>query len=375
MRVLQVYRDHFLQLPGGIERHVYDLSRGLSNDYAVDMLCAGRRRRTRIIREGGVRAIMAAEWGRIQGVPFCPTFPRTIRRGSYDVVHVHSPNPTGELGLLAARTDAARVATYHAESERAARFGLIYHRLLGRVLRSCDRILVSSQALAEVSPVVAQIAQETPEKLQVVPLGIDTDRFSPGPSATAQELRSQWGDRPVVLFVGRLRYYKGLPELIRAVGDMDVTLVVAGDGLEREQVVALGQKYLAERFVFLGDVEEDLLPDLYRAAEVFCLPSTSSAEAFGLAAVEAMASGVPVVTTEVGTATSIVNSHGETGIVVPPSDVPALREALEELLGDEERRRSFGQAGRRRAVETYSLPAMVRAVARIYEDILSPTKD
>jgi rhamnosyl/mannosyltransferase len=174
-----------------------------------------------------------------------------------------------------------------------------------------------------------------------------------------------------VLFVGRLRYYKGLHVLLDAMPRVEGTLVLAGDGPERASLEAQARELgLAEKVRFLGDVPEERKPALYRAADVFVLPAHLRAEAFGLSMAEALASGLPCVSTELGTGTSVVNQHGVTGLVVPPGDSAALAEALTTLLTDPQRRLAYGAAARRRAVELLSMDAMVDAVERVYREIL-----
>jgi rhamnosyl/mannosyltransferase len=117
-------------------------------------------------------------------------------------------------------------------------------------------------------------------------------------------------------------------------------------------------------------VDEPALPVYYQACDLFVLPACLRSEAFGLAQVEAMASGRPVVGTELGTGTSYVNRHGETGLVVPPRDPAALAEAVNQLLADDRRRQALGQAARSRAQAEFSLPVMVARVLAVYEEAL-----
>lgn len=369
MRILQVYRDYFTELPGGIERHVHDLAHGLNELGRVDVLASSRAPRARVLDDRGVTVRLVAEFGRVKGVAFCPSFPRTISKGGYDIVHIHSPNPPAEIALKLARVNGARIATYHADTDRGACVAPIYRALLHSALSSCDRVLVASTEIVASSPVLSRLDREGRDVLRVVPFGVDVDHFSPRRTETSDAFRSEWGS--AVLFVGRLRYYKGLPWLIEAMRAVDAKLVVAGDGPERERVVTTARRTLGERFVFLGQVPDDVLPDVYTACDLFCLPSTSKAEAFGIACLEAMASGKPVITTDVATATSIINVDGETGFVVAPRDAASLAWAIEKLLADAELRRRMGEAARRRVVERYDKRAMLARVAEIYTEALS----
>jgi rhamnosyl/mannosyltransferase len=133
----------------------------------------------------------------------------------------------------------------------------------------------------------------------------------------------------------------------------------------------MGKDFLGERFVHVYRAPDEELPDFYRAADVFCLPSTSSAEAFGISTLEAMACGLPVITTELGTGTSVVNVHERTGLVVPPRDVSNLTAAILRLLQDAELRTVFGRNARERAVAEYDVAAMFKRMATVYATLLS----
>jgi rhamnosyl/mannosyltransferase len=176
----------------------------------------------------------------------------------------------------------------------------------------------------------------------------------------------------LLLFVGALRYYKGLQYLIRAMARIPpANLLIVGSGPMRSEWEHLAdQVNVSERVHFLGHVDSTRLPICYQACDLFVLPSHMRAEAFGLAMVEAMASGRPVVSTELGTGTSYVNQHGHTGRVVKPADPEALATALGDLLHDASQRLAMGSAARARACAEFSLPVMVERVQNVYEQIL-----
>jgi glycosyltransferase involved in cell wall biosynthesis len=160
---------------------------------------------------------------------------------------------------------------------------------------------------------------------------------------------------PEVLFVGRLSAEKGILELVQAAEGMKLT--VAGDGPLRSRVPGA-----------LGLVPHHELPALYERASVVAVPSHR--EGFGVACAEAMAHGRPVVASAVGGLLDLV-VDGETGLLVPPRDVEALRAALERLLGDADLRRRLGDAGRARIRERFTWPPVTDATIRAYEDALA----
>ncbi len=127
---------------------------------------------------------------------------------------------------------------------------------------------------------------------------------------------------------------------------------------------------LGERVHFLGEPSDDELATLYRAADLFVLPSTNRAEMFGIVQIEAMASGLPVICTELGTGTSFVNRHGETGLVVPPNDPAALASAIVQILGNPVLARRMGEAGLARSAAEFSVEVMVRRTLNFYAEAL-----
>ncbi len=232
----------------------------------------------------------------------------------------------------------------------------------GALLRSVDTIMPTTARMIPASPFL----RHYPQKCHTVPLGIDLTAFEPGEASAraGAEIRARLGG-PLVLFVGRMMAYKGVDHLLRAMRDVRARLVVVGDGPDLPRVRALaGELGLGERVTFTGRVEPTEVVHWIAAADVGVLPSVQ--EAYGLSMVEMMAHGRPVVCTELGTGTTEINRDGETGLVVPPADPPALAAALNRLLGDEALRRRLGVRAREWANERFSLPAMLRAIHEVY---------
>ncbi|TET51155.1 MAG: glycosyltransferase, partial [Anaerolineales bacterium] len=251
--------------------------------------------------------------------------------------------------------------THHSDVVRQRGWLRLYGPMLRRVLRATDRIIATSPNYIETSPWLSPIR----EKCCVVPLGVDHARFTPAPVP--------FDGPPTLVFVGRLRYYKGIGTLLQALAMLpEVLLEIVGDGPMRNRWKRqVGELNLGSRVRFLGQVEDAALPELYRRAHVFVLPADARAEAFGQVLLEAMASGLACVTTDVGTGTSWVVEDGVTGLVVPPSDAERLTEALRQLMNDSERRLAMGRAGRVRVEERFTLARMVQGVQDAYEKALA----
>jgi rhamnosyl/mannosyltransferase len=152
----------------------------------------------------------------------------------------------------------------------------------------------------------------------------------------------------------------------------NVKYVIAGTGpLEAEWKGLARSSGAADRIFFAGEVADADLPLYYAACDLFVLPANARAEAFGTVIVEALAAGKPVISTEVGTGTSWVNVDGQTGLVVPPHDPPALAEAINQLLGDDRLRQRMGRAAQLRAYEEFTVERMVDRVYAEYERLVA----
>ena len=269
-----------------------------------------------------------------------------------DVVHLHYPF-YGTAGLIASlrRRGVIRrlVVTLHMDATAGGLLGFIFnfHRkfLQRRVLQAADALIVSSLDYARHSSFAPYASGST--QISEIPFGVDEQRFSPG----AQE-RLMFGipqDKQVVLFVGgmdRAHAFKGVDVLLRALARLPASVfgVLVGDGALRPSYETMASNLgIGDRVKFLGRVPYADLPKVYRSADVLAMPSISSAEAFGLVALEAQSCGVPVVATELPGVRTVVD-NGVTGLLVPPQDDVALAEKLEEILGNEFKRTEMGKA-------------------------------
>ena len=376
MRIVHIYKD-YPPILGGIENHVRLLSEAqAARGHQVTVLVtnpAGRP--TTVTQEGGVRVVRAARLGTVASTPLSLVLPQQLSRIHPDLVHLHFPYPVGEVSQWLLRRGRATVMTYHSDVVRQRNIMRFYGSVLARILAEVDAIIVGSPPMRESS-----YLQAYRDKLRLIPYGIPLARFCEPPSPEElTRLRRKYGDlfdrnrtsgESYLLFVGRLRYYKGLDNLIRALPHISARLLVVGIGPMEEEWKALAlDTGTGDKIIWLGEVPDADLPAFYHLADLFVLPASHASEAFGLVQLEAMAAGLPVICTELGTGTSYVNRSGLTGLVVPPADPVALRDAINRLIADPELRRSMGAAACIRASE-FDLDGMVDKVLALYDDVM-----
>ena len=355
---------------GGMERVVESLCRLNGNGIVHHALVVNAGRRTINETIDGVRVTRVGRMATAGSVPIAPGFPAALSGTRADAIVLHEPNPWALLSLAIARPRAPLAIWFHSEVVRPRlQYALFYHPIARAAYRVARRIVVSSPALAE----QAEALEPYRDRIAVIPFGIDAARWHPSPEirSRAAAIRARVGDRPLVLFAGRMVAYKGVDVLLRALADTSAAAVLVGDGpaLPGSQALAAALG-LDGRVTFAGEVPHDELAALYHACDMFVLPSVTRAEAFGYVQLEAMACGKPVISTWLPTGVPWVNRDGETGLTLPPGDVVALRDAIAALADDSELRARMGAAGRARVESEFSMEHMRAAVTALYRELL-----
>jgi len=298
-------------------------------------------------------------------------------RLAYQLVHSHYWLSVEAGEALAARWDVPHVAMFHTlgdvklrarASEREPVMRLEAER---RLVHSVDHLVVATQHERQL---LRQLYRVPPQKVSVIPLGVDLPQFAPRDAGEARAALGLPPDQHVVLAVGRLEPLKGFDILIRALAEMTerahtLLVIVGGDeraAAKRARLEAVAAEVdAAAQVLFTGPVPHERLATYYNAADVVAVPSFY--ESFGLVAVEAMASGVPVVASRVGGLTTTV-ADGRSGYLIPWRCPSPFAEKLDLLLGNAALRAALG-AGAARAMRAYAWPAVGREILALYTEL------
>ena len=263
---------------------------------------------------------------------------KVMAREKFDVLHFHEPLMPALPMTMLRMSMSANVGTFHAYAR--SNLGYYYGRpLLKPYLAYLHRGIAVSEPAKEF---VNRYFPGYP--LTVIPNGIDTDEYKPG-LAPIRHLRD---DRVNILFVGRLEKRKGLGDLLRAYRFMKQRvprsrLIVVGDGPLRNSVESYVARNRLADVVLAGYVPDSVKPRYYNTADIFCAPATG-AESFGIVLLEAMATGLPVVATEIPGYMSVLEP-GQDSLTVRPKGWAELGAALVILARDPELRRRLGTYG------------------------------
>lgn len=370
-RLLEVTKA-FYPVIGGVEKTVYDLATLAAAEFDVTVLAVSEDRTARHERYGGFDVVKVPKLAKVFSAPlslsYLSKFAELVCKA--DVVHLHSPYPLAELALRLHPVRARVAVTYHFDIVRQKTIEPLYAPLLHYTLRRADRIIATNPNSRATSPFLRRYD----EKVTVIPsCGVDPESYAltPMQRAAAEQLRGRHS-RPLVLFVGRLVYYKGAEYLVRAMSDISADLVMVGSGPLEPSLKTLARELGAEdRIQFLPHIPRDELLQLFHACDLFVLPSVAKSEGFGLVLLEAMACAKPMVTTELGTGTSWINQHGETGFVVPPRDPSALAQAIRRLVSDELLRREMGKAAYDRVCRAFTRSGFGDSHIRLFKELLA----
>jgi rhamnosyl/mannosyltransferase len=370
LRALHVYRTYFPDPPGGLQEAVRQIALA-SLDHGIDSTIFTlsptpyprelRLPEARVIRRKSWAAPASCDFG---GVSAFSDFMALSREA--DVIHYFFPWPFADILRSVARRERPEVLTYVSDIVRQRWLGKAYAPLMWRTLRAMRIIVATSPAYARTSRVLSDPSIR--DKVRIVPLGIDERSCPKSGDERIFERLGIDGGAPFFLFVGVLRYYKGLDFLIRAAGQVKAGIVIAGSGPEAERLRRLRDETGADNVNFAGQVSDPEKVALLQRCRALVLPSHLRSEAYGMVLVEAAMFGRPLISCEIGTGTSFVNAHGVSGLVVPPENPAALGEAMNTLLSEEALARSMGRAARARYERLFSGPALGKAYADIFRE-------
>ncbi len=373
--------------PGGIETHTRTLVQAQAalgadvrvlvvNHAAPDGRDATFDRFTRtpnsVETDGPVRIYRAGRLGCIAKVdvtPRLPTMLRELLRDPPDVWHMHAPNVTMMLAVMANPRLRPLVVTHHSDIVRQRVLKYAVRPLEHAVYRRAARLLSDSPPYIDGS----EVLQKFRSKVEALPLGLDLTPFlRPSPAAVDQAERTRKRyPGPVWLTVGRLVYYKALDVALRALKDVPGTLVVMGTGpMEAAWRRLADELGVADRVDWRGRTSDDELVGAYHAATALWFPSNARSEGFGLVQVEAMASGCPVVNTAIPhSGVPWVCPDGVAGLTVPVNDPAAFAAAARRLVDDPALRAGLSAAAREQAVARFDHLVMAEQSLAIYERV------
>ncbi len=365
-KVLQI-TNHFFPNIGGIEQTSRDIVNGLSRkDFEIKTICFNETaerdglscRRRETVRDiiDGKEIIRCGCIAKVASQAISLTFSRELRRviQEYepDIVIFNYPNPFAAHYLLKYRKRSFKlILWWHLDITRQKILGKLFHRQNIRLLERADVIAATSPNYVDGSPYLSKFR----DKCRIIPSCINTKRFSSADIEKAELIRQENIGKTICFGIGRHVPYKGYKYLIDAAKYLDESfkIYIGGSGPLTDELKEQAKELT--NVVFLGRISDSELTAYLTACDIFCFPSVTKNEAFGLALAEGMYFGKPAVTFTIpGSGVNYVNLDGVTGIECPNGDSKAYAEALKKLASDPELRGKYGKAARQRVLENFT---------------------
>jgi glycosyltransferase involved in cell wall biosynthesis len=358
---------------GGIESVTVSLAKGAVNEgYAVSVVCFEKTAASNQKIIDGVQVIRVPIGILLASQPLGVKyfFQCLAAAKKADLVHLHVPNMLGALCALFIPAKVKLLVHWHSDVINKGFLGKILRPLESALLRRANCIVATSQIYADASETLASFQN----KITVVPIGVSDAKHYCDGSQLPPVLEAQISGRQIVLTVGRLVPYKGFNVLIEAAqhfSESSVVIIVGGGPLQSELQQAIEHNGVNDRVILAGRLSDALLHKLFERATLYCLPSISRAEAFGVVLLEAMAYGLPIVASDIsGSGVPWVNQHGLSGFNVPVGNPKALANSCNQILTSEELRRTLSQGARERFRAEFTEEASVKRMLAVYDHLL-----
>ncbi|MCB5204835.1 glycosyltransferase [Neorhizobium sp. T786] len=367
MKVLHFFKTYWPDTFGGIERTIHAISKGVQkHGIQSEVLTLSRTPEANSIAFEDHFAHKAKLDFEFASTGFSRAVFSRFKQLSReaDIVHFHFPWPMMDVVHFVTSNRKPAIVTYHSDIVKQKALLRLYEPLMFRFLGDMDSIVATSPNYLQSSPVL----QKFRSKVEVIPLGLDEASYAPVEHSMREKWRAKLPPR-FFLFVGVLRYYKGIHILMDAAEKNGIEIVMIGDG-DAGNFQQEAQSRGINNMHFLGSLPDEDKMAILDLSIGLVFPSHLRSEAFGLSLVEAAMRGKPMISCEIGTGTSYVNLHGSTGLVIPPNDKDALAAAMLRLMDDDALAQEFGRNARQRYVENFTAQRMADSYASLYRRIL-----
>lgn len=367
MKVLQFYRTYMPQSEGGVEQAIRQICLATCQ-YGAEhrVLTLADVKTTEYIERPEAKVIRAPlQWEPASCSMGWRLFELYREQARWaDVIHCHYPWPFSDLVHVLSGVKKPVVVTYHSDIIRQKTLEHLYSPLRRCFFSRVNATVATSPNYMGSSKFLCGFQG----RKETIPLGLDPQSYSAPSAKASAQVREQFGN-DYFLFVGVLRYYKGLHTLLDAISQNGLKVVIAGRGPEEAALRAQAQKLGLKSVYFTGFVSDEQKAALLANCRAIVFPSCVRSEAFGVTLLEGQLYSKPLITCEIGTGTSYVNLADKTGLVVPPENAEELAKAMRRLADDGELAQTLGKAGRERLNEYFSGKQVGQSYYQLYGNV------
>jgi glycosyltransferase involved in cell wall biosynthesis len=368
MKVLHFYKSALPDTLGGVAQVIDQLARALAPMGVETDVLSLSDQSDLPIDMNGYTAYRVKKQFSLASTDFSLKVFKSFQRlaQSADIIHYHFPWPLMDVVHFLSKVDKPCVVTYHADIIRQKNLLKLYRPLKYKFLNQMDSIVATSPNYLDSSEILKKYAS----KVEVIPIGLDQASYPKPSDERLNHWKSIVGEK-FFLFVGVLRYYKGLHILLEALDGANLPVVILGSGPVEKQLKLLARRKQIKNLHFVGALSDQDKCALLTLCLAMIFPSHIRTEAFGISLLEGAMFGKALISSEIGTGTSYINQDGVTGFVVPANDPAALFQAMTRLHDNQSLAHSLGQAARQRFEEVFTANQMAESYLKLYKRLLA----
>jgi len=367
-KITHIFKTYFPETNGGLEEAIRQYgSHAAKNGFEVDVVSVGAGNYT-VTSSDNITTRFYHKTFDLLSNPFSMAFARAFKRicNHTDILHFHFPWPTAELLALCHSMEKPALVTFHCDIHKAKHLKHLYLPFVTRFMGKMDAVCISSKSLFNTTPYLAQFK----DKIHEISYFVNKNRFAGlgGPDREIVAFADK--HKTYALFAGMLRWYKGLDVLLDAAKQIKHHVVIVGKGDLSDGLKARVQNEKIKNVHLMGFQSDANLKFLIENCGLVVLPSTAPAEAFGQILLEGLYFSKPLISTELGTGTSIVNRHNHTGFVAQPGCHVSLARAMNKILTDENCAQRFSKNAFHHYLDNFTARAQGDKYLRIYRSLL-----
>ena len=372
MKVLHFYKTSLPNSYGGIEQAINQMAISCASlGVEIEILTLSSTKVNRIIKIHNYYVHCCRSLFEIASTPFSVSAFLKFKQlaEEADIIHYHFPYPFADLLHFVTRVNKPTVLTYHSDIIKQKHLFKLYQPFMNKFLGSVNHIVTTSQNYFNSSNVLPRYS----DKVSVIPIGLDKSIYPVASIDKLEYWQKNFGDK-FFLFIGVMRYYKGLHTLIEAACNFDYPIVILGSGPIEKELKELAKNLGTYNVHFIGFVSDEDKVALITLCYAILFPSHLRSEAFGVSLLEGAMYGKPLISSEIDTGTSYINIDGETGVVVPPSNSGALHQAMDYLWNNPVIAKEMGVRAEARYWDLFTADKMAKSYIDLYNSILLRAK-
>jgi len=372
MKVLHFYKTFFPETYGGVEQVIDQLAQGMKKfGVESEVLTITKQKELKSSVVNGYHVYRSKSSLSLASTEFSVSAFKDFYylAQEADIIHYHFPNPFADVLHFFLNIKKPTVVTYHSDIVKQKNLLKFYKPLMNKFLKNVDCIVATSDNYVNSS----DLLEGFKEKTKVIPIGINKASY---PLIDANKL-TYWENKlgkNFFLFVGVLRYYKGLYSLLDAAKGAEYKVVIIGSGGIEQELQDYVKEHNIDNVIFLGAVSNDDKVAIMQLCLSVVLPSHLRSEAFGISLLEGAMYGKPLVSCEIGTGTTFINQDGVTGLVAEPENSKSLREKMDHIWNNPITAHTMGENALVRYNELFTADRMVGEYYGVYEELVRDNK-